>query len=163
MKIATLMDLYIDQLQDVFSAEKQLTKALPKMAKAADDPELKTAFQDHLRVTEKQLERVAKILASLDKSPGRKKCEAMAGLIKEGSEMVNGDADEEVRDAGLIVAAQKIEHYEIAAYGCLRTFANVLGRPSDAKALEQTLDEEKDADVTLTRLAMNCINTEAVA
>lgn len=163
MKIKTLTDLYVDQLQDMHSAEKQLTKALPKMAKAASSPELKTAFTDHLAVTKEQLARVEKLLAGLGKTPGRKVCEATVGLVKEGSEMIDEGADEEVLDAGLIVAAQKVEHYEIASYGCLRTFANLLDRPADAKLLEKTLQEEKDCDEALTELATSVINAKAMA
>ncbi len=161
MKIKTLMDLYTEQLNDMYSAEKQLTKALPKMAKAASHPELRAGFEKHLRETQDHLARVEKLLVSLDRKPGRKVCEAMKGLVEEGAEMIEIDADDDVRDAGLIVAAQKVEHYEIASYGCLRTHATLLGRPADAKVLDRILEEEKATDVALTELAMNLVNAEA--
>ena len=163
MKIMTFADLYIDQLQDMYSCERQLIKALPKMAAAASHPELKAAFTSHLDETKEHLERLTRILDGLDKKPGRKVCEATVGLIEEGAGMIGADADEQVRDAGLICAAQKIEHYEIASYGCLRTYASLLGRAPDVKLLDKTLSEEKSADVSLTVLAMNPINAEAAA
>lgn len=163
MKITSMMDLYVDQLQDMHSAERQLIKALPKMAKAAFNPDLRAAFTEHLAETKEQLERLDGILTSLDKTPGRKVCKAAQGLVEEGAEMIGEDADEEVQDAGLIVAAQKIEHYEIASYGCLRTFATLLGRSKDARLLAKTLEEEKTADRSLTDLAVNIINAKAVA
>ncbi len=163
MKIKTLDDLYLDQLQDMHSCERQIIKALPKMAKAANNPKLKAAFEKHLQETKEQLERHNIILEGLGKGPGRKTCVAAAGLIEEGSELIEADADEEVRDAGLICAAQKIEHYEIASYGCLRTFATLLDRDADAKRLDKTLDEEKNADQALTDLAMNTVNEDAAA
>lgn len=162
MKIMTLADLYLDQIQDMHSCERQIIKALPKMAKAATQPRLKDGFNHHLEETKEQLERLNRILGDLGKGPGRKVCQAAAGLIEEGSELIEADADEEVRDAGLICAAQKIEHYEIASYGCLRTFAVLLGRTADAKALDKTLNEEKTADQSLTALAMNLVNAEAM-
>lgn len=162
MKIMTLADLYLDQIQDMHSCERQIIKALPKMAKAATQPRLKDGFNHHLEETKEQLERLNRILGDLGKGPGRKVCQAAAGLIEEGAELIEADADEEVRDAGLICAAQKIEHYEIASYGCLRTFAVLLGRTADAKALDKTLNEEKTADQSLTALAMNLVNAEAM-
>jgi ferritin-like metal-binding protein YciE len=161
MKIKSMMDLYVDQLLDIYSAEKQLLKALPKMAKAASHDNLRQAFENHLRETEGHVERVERILAGLDKKPGRKVCEAMKGLVEEGAEMIEIEADDDVRDAGLVVAAQKVEHYEIASYGCLRTHAQLLGRGGDAKLLDKTLEEEKKADVTLTELATSVVNAEA--
>ena len=163
MKIMTLADLYLDQLQDMHSCERQLIKALPKMAKAAQHAALKAAFTGHLEETKGQLARLDRILADLGKGPGRKVCEATVGLVKEGAELIAADADEEVRDAGLICAAQKIEHYEIASYGCLRTFATLLGRGADVKSLQATLDEEKGADESLTALAMSVVNADAMA
>lgn len=163
MKIMTLADLYLDQLQDMHSSERQIIKALPKMAKAASHPELKGAFNNHLEETKEQLERLNRILNGLGEGPGRKVCEATVGLVEEGAGMIEADADEEVRDAGLICAAQKLEHYEIASYGCLRTFASLLGRNADAKLLDKTLNEEKKADVSLTALAMSVVNVQAVA
>jgi ferritin-like metal-binding protein YciE len=160
MKLSTLTDLYIDQLQDMHSAEKQLTRALPKMARAAASEELKAALSEHLEVTKEQLSRLDTILSGLDKTAGRKVCEAAVGLVAEGSEIIDADGEEDIRDAGLIVAAQKVEHYEIASYGSLRAFALLLGRRADARLLEQTLSEEKEADATLTKLSTN-INARA--
>lgn len=161
VKISTLADLYLDQLQDMHSSERQIIKALPKMVKAATHPELKSAFKGHLEETKEQLDRLNRILRDLGKGPGRKVCEATLGLVKEGAELIEADADEEVRDAALICAGQKIEHYEIASYGCLRTFATLLGRNPDAKLLERTLNEEKKADESLTVIAMGVVNTAA--
>jgi ferritin-like metal-binding protein YciE len=163
MKILTLEDLYVDQLRDVHSAERQLIKSLPKMVKAASHPQLKDAFKSHLEETKEHVARLDGIFEELGKAPGRKVCQAMVGLVKEGGEMIDADADEQARDAGLICAAQKIEHYEIATYGCLRTFATVLGRTADVKVLEKTLQEEKDADVALTEIAMDAVNAKAAA
>ncbi len=163
MKIMTLADLYLDQIQDMHSCERQVIKALPKMVKAANHPKLKAAFNAHLAETVAQLERLDSILLDLDKAAGRKVCKAAAGLVEEGAELIDAQADEQVRDVGLICAAQKIEHYEIASYGCLRTFATLLGRKDDAKLLEQTLNEEKHADESLSALAMSVVNTEAMA
>lgn len=163
MKIMTLADLYLDQLQDMHSSERQIIKGLPKMAKAADNAELKSAFNKHLAETKEQLTRLDRILKDLGEGPGRKVCEATVGLIEEGVGMIEAEADEEVRDAGLICAAQKIEHYEIASYGCLRTFASLLGRDADVKLLDKTLNEEKSADQSLTALAMSVVNADAAA
>lgn len=163
MKIKTLADFYLDQIQDMHSCERQIIKALPKMVKAANNAKLKEAFTSHLAETKEQLERLNKILSDLDKGPGRKTCAAAAGLIEEGSELIEADADEEVRDAGLICAAQKIEHYEIASYGCLRTYATLLGRDKHAKVFESILDEEKTCDQDLTELAMSVINRVALS
>ena len=161
MTITTLDDLFLDQIQDMHSCERQLIKALPRMVKAATHPELKTAFKEHLEATKGQLERLDVILASLGKSAGRKVCEATVGLVKEAAEMI--DADEGVRDACLICAAQKVEHYEIASYGCLRTFASLLGRTADIRLLDATLKEEKGANEDLTALATSVVNADAMA
>lgn len=163
MKIMTLADLYLDQLQDMHSCERQLIKAMPKMIKAATHPELKAAIKGHLEETVQHLERLDRMLKDLNKGPGRKVCEATVGLVKEGAELIAAEADEEVRDAGLICAAQKIEHYEIASYGCLRTFASLLGRNADAKQHDKTLNEEKKTDESLTQLAMSVVNADALA
>lgn len=163
MKIMTLADLYLDQLQDMHSSERQIIKALPKMAKAANHKKLKAAFTKHLEESKKQLERLNTILDDLGKGPGRKVCEATKGLVEEGAGMIEADADEEVRDVGLICAAQKVEHYEIASYGCLCAFATLLGRDADVKLLEKTLDEEKTTDQALTDLAMSVVNDKAMA
>ncbi len=163
MKIMTLDDLYLDQLQDMHSSERQIVKALPKMVKAADHKKLKAVFTKHIAETKEHVARLDRILESLDKSAGRKVCQATVGLIEEGAGMIEAEADEDVRDAGLICAAQKIEHYEIASYGCLRTFASLLGRDADVKLLDKTLNEEKGADQALTALALSVINAGAAA
>ncbi len=163
MKIMTLDDLYLEQLQDMHSCERQLIKSLPKLAEAASHPQLKAAFDSHLAQTRTHLERLDGIIADLGKSPGKKVCEATVGLVEEGAGMIAAEADPEVRDAGLICAAQKTEHYEIASYGCLRTFATVLGRTTDAATHQQTLDEEKAADRALTELAMGGVNVGALS
>lgn len=163
MKIMTLAALYLDQIQDMHSCERQNIRALPKMAKAASHLQLKAAFKKHLAETKVHLERLDHILNDLGKGPGRKVCEATVGLIEEGADLIAADADEEVRDAGLICAAQKLEHYEIASYGCLRTLAFQLGRTEDVKLLFKTLNEEKTTDQALTALAVNLINEDAMA
>src|SRR5262245_38401462 len=144
MALQSMQDLYIEELKDLYNAETQLVKALPKMAKAASHPKLRSAFEEHLEVTKEQVNRLEKIFEDLEESPKGKKCKAMEGLIKEGSEMVGEDGEDAVRDAGLIAAAQKVEHYEIAGYGCARTFARLLGFEEAATLLQQTLDEEGD-------------------
>jgi ferritin-like metal-binding protein YciE len=160
MQLSSLEDLFIDELKDLYSAETQLTKALPKMAKAASSKELKAGFEKHLKQTEGHVERLEQICEELDVSPKGKKCKAMEGLIEEGSEVIDEDAEPEVKDAALIAAAQRVEHYEIAGYGCVRTYAKLLGHDSAMKLLQQTLDEEGDTDKTLTKLA-EAINVEA--
>lgn len=163
MKIMTLADLYLNQLQDMHSSERQIIKALPMMAKAANHKKLKTSLTTHLEETRKQLDRLNIILDDMGKGPGRKICEATKGLVEEGAGMIDADADEEVRDAALICAAQKVEHYEIASYGCLCAFAKLLGRDADVKLLEMTLEEEKSTDQSLTDLAMSVINDKALS
>ncbi len=163
MKINTLADLYLEQIRDMHNCERQIIKALPKMVKAASHPELKKAFEDHLGQTKVHLERLEQILRALEKPAGRKVCAAAAGLIEEAEEVVANEGDEEARDAGLICAAQKLEHYEIASYGCLKTYATLLDRDQEAKLLEETLEQEKHADVALTKLAMSTINDAAMA
>lgn len=160
MKLESLHDLFVDELKDLYNAEVQLTKALPKMAKAAASEELRTAFEDHLEETEQQIERLENIFKELDESPKGKRCKAMAGLIEEGKEMIEADGEDAVKDAALIAAAQRVEHYEIAGYGTVRTYAELLGFDKAANLLQQTLDEEAAADVKLTELAKN-INFEA--
>lgn len=157
----TLRDLYIDELKDLWSAEKQLTKALPKMAKAANDPELSKAFLTHLRETERQVERLEQVFEELGESPRGKKCIGMEGLIEEGQELIKEKPEPEVLDAGLIAKAQHIEHYEIAGYGTVRTYAQLLGSDRQAQLLQQTLDEEGKTDKLLTQLAEGSINIEA--
>ena len=163
MELESLRDLYIDELKDLYSAEKQLVKALPKMAKNATNPDLKKAFSDHLAQTEGHVERLEQIFESLEASPRGKKCVGMEGLIEEADEMLEEDADEDVLDAGLISKAQHVEHYEMAGYGTVHRWAVTLGESEHAELLEQTLNEEKEADELLTQLAEASINVEAAA
>lgn len=161
MEMDSLQELLIHDLRDLYSAENQLTKALPKMAKKASNPELKKAFETHLRETEVQIERLQKIFDKLGKKPTGKKCVAMEGLIDEGKEAMAEDMDDDTMDAALISVAQKVEHYEIAGYGTVRTWAQQLGDDQMAKTLQQTLDEEGKTDKLLTELAESVINLEA--
>jgi ferritin-like metal-binding protein YciE len=161
MKMETLQDLYMDELRDIYDAENQLVKALPKMAKAATNDELKAAFEQHLEQTQEHVSRLERIFEELGEKPKGKKCEAMKGLVEEGKQMMEEDADEDVMDAALICAGQKVEHYEIASYGTLRTYAEMLGFDDQADLLQETLDEEKDTDENLTELAVSCINLDA--
>jgi ferritin-like metal-binding protein YciE len=161
MALDSLHGLYVDELKDLYSAEKQLLKALPKMAKNASNPKLKKAFTDHLAQTERQVERLERIFTSLDASPRGKKCVGMEGLIEEGNELIEEDAAEDVLDAGLISKAQHVEHYEMAGYGTVRTYALTLGETEHAELLQQTLNEEEQADKLLTTLAEASINIEA--
>ena len=160
-EVNPLEELLIDELKDLYSAENQLVKALPKMAKAASAPELKRAFERHLDETKRQVDRLNQIGDNLDVRLTGKKCKGMEGLIDEGKEMMEEDLDENAIDAGLIGAAQKVEHYEIAAYGTARTHASLLGLNKIAKLLQQTLDEEGATDKKLTALAESIINVEA--
>jgi ferritin-like metal-binding protein YciE len=153
MELSSLKDLFVDELKDLYSAENQLLKALPKMAKAATSVELKAGFEKHLKQTEGHVERLEQIFADLDASPKGKKCKAMEGLVEEGAEVIDEDAEPEVKDAALIAAAQRVEHYEMAGYGCVRTYAKLLGNDNAVRLLQQTLDEEADTDKTLTKLA----------
>ena len=157
-----LEELLIDEIKDIYSAENQIIKALPKMAKAASSPELKRAFERHLEETRRQVERLNQIGDQLDIKLTGKKCKGMEGLIEEGKELIDEDLDDNALDAGLIGAAQKVEHYEIAAYGTARTHASLLGYNKIAKLLQQTLDEEGATDKRLTALADSVINVEAV-
>lgn len=163
MKLKTLDALLVDMLKDLYSAESQLVKALPKMAKAAQAEDLKNAFTAHLEETRGQVARLDTIFEQLEVSPRGKKCKAMEGLIEEGKELIEEDAEPSVKDAGLIGAAQKVEHYEIAGYGTARTIAELLGHNDIAKLLQETLDEEGMADKKLTDLAESVINVEAEA
>jgi len=162
MEMANLQDLFVDCLKDLHNAENQLVRALPKMAKAASNPDLKKAFETHLEETKGQIERLDMIFERLGESPKGKKCLAMEGLIGEGKELMEEDAEPEVMDAGLIGASQKIEHYEIAGYGTVRTYAKLLGNDVAAKLLQKTLDEEGATDKKLTALAESTINIDAV-
>jgi ferritin-like metal-binding protein YciE len=161
MEIETLQDLLIEELQDLYSAENQLIKAMPKMAKTATSPELKRALETHLKETQGQVKRLEQVFKSLGEKVKSKKCHGMEGLIEEGKEMMSEDMDEDVMDAAIISAAQKIEHYEIASYGTCRTYAELLGNSQAARLLQQTLDEEGKTDKLLTELAESSINLEA--
>lgn len=161
MKLETLKDLYIHELKDLYSAEKQIIKALPKMAKAATSEELAAGFKQHLEETKEQAVRLEQILKSHGQTTRGPKCKGMEGVLAEGTEMIEEEADDEVRDAGLIAAAQRVEHYEIAGYGCARTYAELLGDKEGAKLLQQTLNEEADTDKKLTSLATSVINLAA--
>jgi len=163
MSAESLRDAFEEELKDVLSAEKQLLKALPKMAKAATHEDLKAGFEDHLEQTKTHVERLEKVFEMLDKTPRAKKCKAMEGLIEEGAELMEEDMEPDVLDAMLICAAQKVEHYEIATYGTLVTWARQLGMEEAASILHETLDEEKDTDMKLTELAETGINAEAEA
>ncbi|MFO1021251.1 MAG: ferritin-like domain-containing protein [Planctomycetales bacterium] len=160
-KLSTLDDLFVHGLKDIYNAEKQLVKALPKMAKAANSEDLKAGFEEHLEQTREHVNRLEKIFKSLDVAARGIKCAAMEGLVEEGGEMIDEEAEPAVRDAGLIAAAQKVEHYEIATYGTLATYADQLGYDKAAGLLRQTLEEEKETDQKLTELAMSEINQEA--
>ena len=161
MKENSLKELYVEELKDLYSAETQLVKALPKMAKAATNSDLKAGFAEHLKQTEGHVGRLEKIMKSLDESPKGKKCKGMEGLIKEGAELIEEDPGDEELDAGLISAAQRVEHYEMAGYGCVATYAKLLGDDQAETLLRETLDEEKETDRRLTQLAQH-INVEAM-
>ena len=161
MSMDSLKKLYIDELKDLYSAETQLVKALPKMAKKASAPELKKAFQDHLEQTKGHVERLEEIFEELEEKPTGKTCKGMKGLIEEGQEVIDEDGEEAVLDAALIGAAQRVEHYEMAGYGVARTFAMHLGEDDAADLLQETLDEEGEADKLLTSIAEEDINFEA--
>lgn len=164
LKLDHLNKLFQEQVKDAYSAENQLLDALPKMRDAASDQELKTAFGDHLKQTKTHVSRLKEICDMLQFSPGGHKCKAMEGLIKEGDEVLEeDDADAAVRDAALICAAQKVEHYEIALYGCLRAYADMLSHDQASTIIEQTLNEEKHADEKLTKIAMRSVNAAATA
>jgi len=154
--------LFVDQLQDLYDAEQRLTKALPKMAAAAHDPKLKSAFEQHLRETENQVARLERVFQSVSQTAKSKTCAAMKGLIEEGEEAVNAKGDPDVKDAALIAAAQRVEHYEMAGYGTARAFAQRLGRHEAAQLLQQTLQEEQATDKKLTQLAEQSVNPQAV-
>ncbi|HZR32923.1 MAG TPA: ferritin-like domain-containing protein [Terriglobales bacterium] len=163
MKLESLRELFIQELQDLYSAENMIIKALPKMVEKASSPELRNALNEHLEQTRGQVRRLDQIFDQLrDVDREDKKCKGMEGIIKEGEEMVKSDSDAEVRDAGMIAGAQKVEHYEIASYGTVRTYASLLGHRDWAQLLQQTLDEEKQADKLLNGLAEH-INLEAKA
>jgi ferritin-like metal-binding protein YciE len=160
MRKDSFRDLYIDELRDLYNAETQLTKALPKMAKAAANEQLREAFQEHLRQTSEHVSRLEQIFEQLEERPTGKRCLGMEGLVKEGSETIKENFADEVKDAAVIGAAQRVEHYEIAGYGTVRAFAEILGQNDHVSLLEQTLEEEKQTDQKLTELAQE-INQQA--
>ena len=161
MRLDSLRDLYIDQLRDLYDAENQLVAALPKMAEAASASDLQAAFRDHLEQTREHVNRLETIFEHLGVSAKGKKCKAMQGLIAEGKEAINEDGTDPVRDAALIAAAQRVEHYEMAGYGTVRTFAQTLGEDDLSSLLQQTLNEEGEADKKLTELALGRVNATA--
>jgi ferritin-like metal-binding protein YciE len=161
MAAETLEDLLIETLRDTYNAEKQLVKALPRMAKAANSEELRAAFEEHLEVTKEQVTRLEQVFKELGVPVRGKHCVAMEGLIEEGKELMEEDHEPEVMDAGLIASAQKVEHYEIAAYGTVRTWAEMLGHSRAANLLQQSLEEESETDEKLSQLAMTTVNVEA--
>ncbi len=160
-ELRSFEDLFVEQLQDLYDAEQRLTKALPKMAGAAHNPTLKAAFEEHYRQTQNHVTRLEKVFQSVGKTAQSKTCEAMKGLIEEGDEMVGAKGNPDVKDAALIAAAQRVEHYEIAGYGSVRTFAQRLGNQEAARLLQQTLDEEGATDKKLTQIAEQTINPKA--
>lgn len=163
MALDSLHSLFLDELKDVYHAEKQLVRALPRLAKAASDPDLQRAFTSHLKETEGQVKRLEQVFRELGQTPRAKKCEGMAGLIEEGKGILEEEGEPAVIDAALIAAAQRVEHYEIAAYGCLRTYAQLLGLSTAQRLLQQNLDEEEAADEKLNALAEGGINQAAFA
>jgi len=160
MKENTLRDLFVDELRDLYDAENRLVKALPKMAKAAESDELRSGIESHLEQTKEHVERLKQVLTSLDEKVSAKKCPGMVGILEEGEEMLDEEYEGSVMDAAIISAAQRVEHYEIAAYGCVRSWAQELGEERAAELLEKTLNEEKETDARLTELAEQ-INTSA--
>jgi ferritin-like metal-binding protein YciE len=163
MALKTLQDLFVGELQDVYSAEKQILKALPKMAMTASSPDLRRAFEAHHKQTEDQVARLEMIFEQLGASPRRKKCKGMEGLLAEGIEIMEDEGEQAVIDAGLIAAAQRVEHYEMAAYGCLHTYAMLLGQPNAATLLEQSLGEEEATNQLLSNLADGGVNEAALS
>ena len=161
MELESLRALYVDELKDLYSAEGQILKALPRMIKAASNRDLKRALTEHERITRKQVQRLERIFKDLDESPRGKKCHGMEGLLEEGKELISEKPEPEVLDAGLISKAQHVEHYEIAGYGTVRAWAQQLGFDRQAELLQETLDEEGEADKRLSQLAESSINVEA--
>jgi ferritin-like metal-binding protein YciE len=158
----SLQKLYVEQLKDLYNAENQLVKALPKMAKAARSEALREGFEQHLQQTKGHVQRLEQILGAMDENPKGRKCAGMQGLVQEGEEVIEENSDGDALDAGLIAAAQRVEHYEIAGYGCVRTFAELLGESEAVNLLQQTLDEEKETDEKLTEIGKE-VNTEAMS
>ncbi|HZO87636.1 MAG TPA: ferritin-like domain-containing protein [Chthonomonadaceae bacterium] len=161
MELATLQDLFVEQLQDLYDAEQQILKALPKMSQAATSPQLKQAFDTHEQQTRTHVQRLEQIFQRLGKSPQGQTCKGMRGLIAEGEELMKENARPSVRDAGLITAAQRVEHYEIAGYGTVRTYAQEMGDQESMQLLQQTLDEEGETDKKLTQIAESTVNVKA--
>ncbi len=162
MKANSLQELYVDELKDLYDAENQIIKALPKMIDAASSEELQSALSEHLEITREQARRIEQIFETMGEKLKAEKCKGMEGLIKEGSDIISEDMDENVKDAAIISAAQKVEHYEMAGYGTVRTWAGLLGQDEAEELLQQTLDEEKEADEKLNGLAEQ-INVQAEA
>jgi ferritin-like metal-binding protein YciE len=162
MQKSSLKELYVEELRDIYDAENQLVKALPEMAKAATSDELRSGFEEHLEQTKEHVRRLEKVLNDLGEKAKGKKCKGMQGLVAEGKEVIEEDFEDDVKDAALISAAQRVEHYEIAAYGTVRTYAEILGEQNAVSLLEKTLQEEKETDEKLTELAES-INVEAAA
>jgi ferritin-like metal-binding protein YciE len=163
MSLNSLESLFLDELKDVYNAEKQIIRALPRMAKAADSPELQQAFTKHLKETEGHVQRLEQIFKELGQAARGKKCKGMEGLLEEGKEVLEEDGEPAVIDAALIASAQRVEHYEMAAYGCLRTYAGLLGYTKAEQLLQQTLQEEEATDEKLTQLGEGGINEAAAA
>jgi ferritin-like metal-binding protein YciE len=163
MSLDSLDKLFLEELKDVYNAEKQILRALPRMAKAADSPELQQAFTTHQKETEGHVQRLERIFKELGQAPRGKKCKGMEGLLEEGKEVLEEDGEPAVIDAALIASAQRVEHYEMAAYGCLRTYAQLLGMDQAGQLLQQTLEEEEATDKKLTDLGESGINEAAVA
>jgi len=162
MRMESLQDLYVHELEDLYNAEKQILQALPKLAQKSEHSELREAFEEHRRMTEEQVRRLETIFDDLGQRPRGRKCRGMEGIIDEGEELIREDATPDVRDAALIGTAQRVEHYEIAAYGTVRTYADQLGFKEHANLLQQTLDEEGETDKKLTQIAESRINRSAI-
>lgn len=162
MKLKSLQDLYVAELKDLYSAEHQITKALPKMIKSTSSPDLRDALSSHLEETQEHVRRLEQVFEHLNTSPGRKKCKGMEGLIEEGQELMTELEGSDAADAGVVAAAQKVEHYEMASYGTARAYARLLGHEESAELLGQTLEEEKMADEKLSQIAESHINMEAI-
>jgi ferritin-like metal-binding protein YciE len=162
MNLKSLHDVYVHELKDLYSAEKQIIEALPKMVEAASHSELKDAFSSHLQQSQTHLDRLQQLLDNMDTNPGSTKCKGLEGLLKEGDEVIKTAGTRSAKDAALIAAAQRVEHYEMAAYGCARTYAKLLGHKDAAKTLQTTLDEEGDTDKKLTKLAEGGFLSEGI-
>jgi ferritin-like metal-binding protein YciE len=161
-EFADLNDLFVEQLRDLYDSEKRLTGALPRMAKAASSPQLVSAIQEHEKQTEEHVRRLEQVFHRIGLEPDRKSSSSMKGLISDGESLASAKGDAKVRDAAIIAAAQHVEHYEIAGYGTVRTFAQHLGMPDVAQILQQTLNEEKEADQKLNQIAESSVNVQAV-